>query len=91
MTANEVGDVSRRRLLRGGIVAACAASAAVALIAVEARAETRKMSQKQASYQPTPKGHAACNRCTLFIAPSGCQVVEGNISPNGWCSLFVAK
>lgn len=82
---------SRRLLVRGGALAACAIGGAAALGAFAAQAATKKVSQAQSHYQPTPKGPAACNRCGLFVAPNACQVVEGNISPNGWCALFVAK
>ena len=33
-----------------------------------------------------PKSH--CGICTHFRAPHGCNVVAGEISPQGWCKLF---
>jgi hypothetical protein len=29
-----------------------------------------------------------CATCTLFAAPRSCKVVEGDISPNGWCKSY---
>jgi hypothetical protein len=36
-------------------------------------------------YQDSPKGIQMCATCTLFEVPRSCKVVEGDISPNGWC------
>ena len=51
-----------------------------------------KTSQAAAKYQGQPKGDQKCGNCTHFIAASNtCQVVEGTVSPEGWCTLFAAK
>jgi len=51
-----------------------------------------KMSQAQAQYQNRPKGDQKCANCVQFVAESNtCKVVEGNISPEGWCMLWVKK
>jgi hypothetical protein len=46
------------------------------------------MSQAAVLYQPTPRGGLSCGGCTFFRKPRSCQVVEGEISPTGWCRLF---
>jgi len=54
-----------------------------------APAETEKMSQASVQYQAQPKGGQKCDGCQHFIAGSNsCKLVEGQISPNGWCSLW---
>lgn len=51
-----------------------------------------KLSKTQAGYQDQPKGDQQCANCMHFIAESGtCQVVEGKVSPNGWCTLWANK
>jgi hypothetical protein len=60
---------------------------AVALVARAARAQT-KVSQVAAQYQDDPRGGLSCAACTFFRRPRSCQVVEGDISPLGWCRLF---
>jgi hypothetical protein len=63
----------------------------VALVAAAARgaiAQPRKMSQAEAQYQATPRGGLSCVGCTFFRRPRSCQVVEGEVSPSGWCKLF---
>jgi hypothetical protein len=47
-----------------------------------------KMSKQQAQYQDQPNGMQACATCTLFEDPDRCKVVEGDISPDGWCKAY---
>ena len=48
----------------------------------------QKMSQTDAEYQDRPKNGLTCAACTLFRKPRSCEIVEGDISPNGWCRFF---
>jgi hypothetical protein len=50
-----------------------------------------KVSQNTVSYQDKPKGTQRCDGCNLFQPPNACKTVEGEISPQGWCSLFTKK
>lgn len=53
---------------------------------------TGKASQASAQYQPQPKGEQKCSGCLHFIPESNtCKVVDGQISPDGWCRLWVKK
>lgn len=53
-------------------------------------AESRKSSQAQAQYQGHPKGDQKCGKCLNFVAGSNtCKVVEGQVSPDGWCMFWV--
>jgi hypothetical protein len=81
--------LSRRAALRR--VAAVPAVALGLAAAVGGTAEAAKMTQKAAAYQNKPKGNDKCAGCRFFQAPSSCQLVEGKISPNGWCKMFNAK
>jgi hypothetical protein len=47
-----------------------------------------KLSQAAAQYQDHPRGGLSCIGCTFFQRPRSCKVVQGEISPNGWCRLF---
>jgi High potential iron-sulfur protein len=51
-------------------------------------ASDEKQSKQAAEYQVNPKGIQMCATCTLFVAPRSCKVVEGDISPNGWCKVY---
>jgi High potential iron-sulfur protein len=43
------------------------------------------------AYQPSPKDGHQCDNCMLFQAPESCQVVDGKVSPSGWCKLWAKK
>ena len=83
---------SRRAVLLRGL--ACAAgSVALAVPVREAYAAKFPQSSPAVAYQDSPSakdGHQ-CDGCSLFQAPSSCQVVDGSISPTGWCKLWVKK
>ncbi|OGA55467.1 MAG: hypothetical protein A3G81_33110 [Betaproteobacteria bacterium RIFCSPLOWO2_12_FULL_65_14] len=80
--------LSRRRVLK--IVALLGGAAAVPGIARDARAQA-KAGKAAMKYQEQPKGDQRCSGCVQFVAPNQCKVVEGNISPNGWCIAYSAK
>jgi len=84
---SDVAAVSRRQLLRGAAIAAGAAAIAVGVVGP---AEA-KMSEKAAGYQETPKDGASCASCALFKAPNSCTLVDGTISPDGWCRFYSKK
>ena len=53
---------------------------------------TAKVSQASVQYQTQPKGEQKCSVCMHFIAESNtCKLVDGQISPEGWCSLWSKK
>ena len=78
--------VSRRNFLRGAAVGG-GALLGVALAGSPATAAS-KMPQKSAKYQDKPNGHARCDNCKLWQAPASCKLVDGTISPSGWCVLY---
>jgi hypothetical protein len=75
---------SKRRLLRIALLGVVGAAGR----SFYSFADGGKMSKQQAEYQDTPKGIAMCATCTLFVAPHTCKVVEGEVSPDGWCKVY---
>jgi High potential iron-sulfur protein len=51
----------------------------------------QKAAKKLVQYQEKPKGTQECDECLHFVAPDSCKLVEGKISPKGWCSLYAPK
>jgi hypothetical protein len=90
-------DPSRRRLFRQGAVIAGGAVAAGLISKTRVYAQTAKTPKAVAKYQAQPHGTQQCDGCALFVpgkAPSAdgtCKVVDGSISPKGWCMFFAAK
>jgi High potential iron-sulfur protein len=79
--------LSRRTVLLRSMT--CAAGATALLAPVQPAAA--KMAPAAASYQDSPKGDQLCSNCSLFQAPNACQLVDGAISPSGWCKFWVKK
>ena len=78
---------SRRIVLLHG--AGCAAGAAALLLPLKKAAA--KMNQKSVAYQDSPKDDQKCSNCSLFQEPNGCTIVDGEVSPQGWCRFWAKK
>jgi len=76
--------VNRRTVL----LAAAGAAPLVALAGGEAQA---KLAPTAVKYQTDPKDGHQCDGCIQFVAPNSCKLVDGDISPTGWCTLWVKK
>lgn len=76
--------VSRRTVL-------IAAAGAVPVLALMSGAAEAKTPQAAVKYQPDPKDGHQCDGCNFWVAPNACKVVDGDISPTGWCLLWVKK
>jgi F0F1-type ATP synthase membrane subunit c/vacuolar-type H+-ATPase subunit K len=73
----------RRAVLKAGI-------AVLSAVPVAALAQ-QKLAQSAVQYQTSPKDGQMCSNCVNFIAPNACKLVDGNISPNGWCIAYGPK
>ena len=89
MTTSKDGALSRRTALSRAIGLFALAGAAAAT-ANGMLAQT-KTSQKAVGYQDKPNNGLQCAKCLQFAPPNSCKVVDGTISPGGWCKLFAPK
>lgn len=91
--SNENGT-TRRQIFKTGALLTVGAVAAGTIFATPAQA---KMAQKTASYQPTPHAGQTCLKCSRFVEnkpatdDGTCTIIDGAISPQGWCALFTPK
>jgi anaerobic selenocysteine-containing dehydrogenase len=76
-------DVLKQALLLGG--AACAGALA------SRNAHAQKVSKAAMKYQDKPNGDQKCSNCMQFEPPGSCKVVEGAVSPDGYCIAWVKK
>jgi hypothetical protein len=80
--------LSRRRVLE---VAASAAGGALLAVALEGSAQQnpkatlKKRSKEAVGYRDEPYEGRACAKCVLYAGHGECVLVEGEVSPNGWC------
>jgi hypothetical protein len=89
MRPDRTTRLTRRDFLYSSAVG-CVVIAGGSVVASPARAAS-KLQQKSVSYQPTPKGNLQCATCANFEPPASCKLVDGTISPSGWCTLYSAK
>ena len=52
---------------------------------------TVKQTKAQALYQNFPRGRQRCGVCAHFLPPNDCEVIEGPVSPRGWCRNFLPR
>lgn len=86
--------ISRRTLLKGAAIVTGVALAS----AFAGKARAAKSTKADMKYQNKPKGDLQCSNCKFFVpdgktptADGTCQVVEGSISPQGYCIAYSKK
>jgi hypothetical protein len=85
--------MTRRAFVANAIVLPALAG----LILAETTTAQAKGSKAQFKYQTSPKNGQKCSQCRFFIAgktPTAngtCQIVDGSITPSGWCTAFSKK
>jgi hypothetical protein len=87
---NDEYKLSRRSLLRR-VAGLTGVSLAGAVIPIELASAQQKVAKEAMKYQDKPNGDMRCDNCMQFVAPSSCKVVDGTISPNGYCIAWVKK
>jgi hypothetical protein len=83
--------ISRRVLLGAAMTLAAMEGRSPPAAADEPIKEADKIKQTDAKYQKEPKGQQRCEICLQFQPPSSCKIVQGPITPQGWCQFFAAK
>lgn len=84
----------RRDLLETALATVGAGCVLIALRAEQTPAQAEgqpKLAKADASYQDRPNGQQHCAICAHYLPPAACQVVQGEVSPNGWCDRFQPK
>lgn len=85
--------LTRRTFLGSAVVLPALAAA----ITAAASAQGSKASQSSMHYQTSPSNGMHCSLCKFFVpgqdanASGSCQIVDGSISPNGYCIAYTAK
>jgi hypothetical protein len=78
------GGLNRRTLVAGAL-------AATPFLAAGSAGAGTKVSQDAVHYQMSPNNGRDCDDCAHFAAPGACKLVDGAISPKGWCRLWTKK
>lgn len=84
-------NLSRRGLLRGATLVAAGGALLGTTLTAGAAAAANKLAQRTVNYQDKPRGRAQCDNCAQWQPPAACKLVDGAISPAGWCSVYAPK
>jgi anaerobic selenocysteine-containing dehydrogenase len=90
-------DQSRRRFLKSMAIATGAAALPGLAFKEAFGASTSKTPKADVQYKNTPRNGQMCAHCMYFLpgrgkGPKGkCKLVQGAISPHGWCILYTQK
>ena len=89
---NETGN-TRRGVLRSGLALVAGGTIATAATTLAARqaAAQDKLAKEAVQYQNMPKDGNKCATCVNFVTPNACQIVAGEINPEGWCVAWGPK
>lgn len=81
-----IGCITRRRLIA---LTGLAAGGAIPSGALAQQPRTVKASKKVAGYIDKPDVSAQnCAQCHFYIDPFDCMIVQGPVSPWGYCNYF---
>lgn len=90
---NGQDKLSRAAFVRAAVILPALAGA----LGTAAVAQAPHGTKAQFKYQTTPKGSDQCSNCTFFVAGKTatangtCKIVQGDISPKGYCIAWSAK
>jgi hypothetical protein len=79
---------SRRRVVLAAISVSGAALLAGALESnaqQKPKATLKKRTKEAVGYRDEPYDGRSCAKCVLYSGNGECVLVEGEVSPNGWC------
>lgn len=85
------GTFSRRTFLRVSITGAAivGGSGLAACMSGQPAARGAGTTLKSvARYQSSPNQGRRCGGCSHFLRPNACEIVAGEISPDGWCRFY---
>jgi hypothetical protein len=88
--SSKLKDPSRRMFFKRAVTYGVGA-AIINGLGVNLATAQAKVAQNTVSYQGKPKDTQRCDGCNNFQPPNACKMVDGEISPQGWCSLFTKK
>jgi len=80
--------VSRRKFLKVTMAGAAVAGAGALASCMTRQPVARGAGttpKSVARYRDRPNKGRRCGGCAHFLEPNACEIVAGDISPNGWC------
>lgn len=88
---------SRRSIMKQALVAAGVIATGTIFTTPLVKAAAKKASKAEMMYMDKPHGKDQCDGCIHYVpgpkptANGTCKIVQGSISPRGWCVAFTPK
>ena len=82
---------SRRRAIKAAASIGVDAAMAGALESAQQqkpKAGLQERSKEAVGYRDEPLEGRSCAKCVLYVGHGECVIVEGEVSPNGWCAQW---
>jgi hypothetical protein len=77
------------RLSRRSLLSSAVGATGVLAVTLNPALAQPKISKVAVNYQDHPDGDKRCDKCIQFQPPDACKMVEGTISPQGSCRIFL--
>lgn len=97
VTSPNTAGLSRRAAMKRVLITAAGLAVGWSAVNVRPARAAGSVPQGAVGYQDKPNGNERCFNCSQFIpgksaqAMGSCNIVAGQISPNGWCNVWAAK
>ena len=82
---------SRRRLLKAlALLSGVALGAGREAGAQDSKPKAilKKYSKERVGYRDEPYQGRTCSKCVLYAGDGNCAIVDGQVSPDGWCTQW---
>jgi hypothetical protein len=87
---DENPKLSRRSMLRA-VALLAGATLTPSIFSTGNAVAQQKVSKESVKYQDKPNGDKQCSNCLNFLPNNNCKVVEGTVSPQGYCIAWAKK
>lgn len=81
----ENDKITQRRRWLLNVVGATAAISLVVKPVCAADSKSKKYTKERVGYRDEPYEGRSCSKCVLYAGEGDCAIVEGKVSPSGWC------
>lgn len=81
-------DRPPRAARRNFCVTLALACAAPVLAANAAQPKSKKYTKERVGYRDEPYQGRTCAKCVLYAGDGVCAIVDGAVSPDGWCTQW---
>ncbi len=86
-TEQTTAPITRRVLLE--CTAGLLVASGIAAGSIQSANAAQKYAKADVSYQDYPKDGQSCANCKFWDGAGGCEIVEGEITADAWCAVWV--